>query len=301
MIIIPAIDLKDGACVRLIQGSFRHVTVYSDNPVEMARTWQEKGANRIHVVDLDGALAGSPRNQEVIRRIVKEVTAPLQVGGGIRDMKTIDTYVDMGVHWVILGTAALKNRGFVRDACKFYEGKIILAIDASEGRAAVRGWTETTSVSAIEIARSYEGYGLDAIVYTDIKRDGTKTGVNIEATKNLAESIAIPVIASGGVSGIDDIERLTEIEHLGVRGVIIGKALYTGALSLEDAIRAGVRGQRTEDRGQRTEDRGQRTEDRGQRSEVRGQRTDLPPASLKTQRSQRKNISNHSGTKAEGG
>ena len=242
MIIIPAIDLKDGACVRLTQGDFRHVTVYSDHPVEMARFWKEKGARRIHVVDLDGALAGSPRNREVIRRIVEEVTVPIQVGGGIRDMNTIDTYINMGVHWVILGTVALKDRAFVRDACKSYRGKIILAIDVSDGRVAVRGWTETTSESAVEIARSYEGYGLNAIVYTDIKRDGTETGINIEATKNLAESLDIPVIASGGVSGIHDIERLTEIEHLGVAGVIIGKALYTGALSLEDAIQAGDRG-----------------------------------------------------------
>ena len=238
--IIPAIDLKDGTCVRLTQGDFRHVTVYSEHPALMARFWQEKGAKRIHVVDLDGALAGSPRNREMIRKIVKEVTVPIQVGGGIGDMKTIDTYINMGVHWVILGTAALKDRAFVREACRSYRGKIIVGIDVSDGRVAVRGWTETTAESALEMARSYEGYDLTAIVYTDIKRDGTGTGVNIEATKNLAESLNIPVIASGGVSGIHDIERLTEIEHLGVTGVIVGKALYTGALSLEDAIRIGT-------------------------------------------------------------
>lgn len=242
MIIIPAIDLKAGTCVRLTQGDFRHVRVYSDHPVEMARLWQEKGAKRLHVVDLDGALAGSPQNQEVIHEIVKEVTVPIQVGGGVRDIKTIDTYINMGVRWVILATVALKNREFVRDACKSYRGKVILSIDASDGRVAVRGWTEMTSESAMEIARSYEGYGLDAIVYTDIKRDGTETGINIEATKILTESLDIPVIASGGVSDISDIERLKEIEHLGVAGVIIGKALYTGTLSLEDAIQAGSQG-----------------------------------------------------------
>lgn len=249
MIIIPAIDLKNGACVRLVQGNFQRVTVYSENPVETAGLWQEKGAGLIHVVDLDGALAGFPRNQEAIQSILREVTVPIQVGGGIRDMKTIDAYLRMGVHRVILGTAALKNRSFVSDACKSYEGKIILGIDASDGRAAVSGWTETTYASAMEIAKSYEGYGLDAIVYTDIKRDGMETGINIEATQGLAASISIPVIASGGVSGIHDIERLMEIEHLGVKGVIIGKALYTGALSLEDAIQAGHRNQQAERRG----------------------------------------------------
>jgi len=238
LLIIPAIDLKAGTCVRLIQGDFRQVTVYSDSPAEVARLWQEKGAKRIHLVDLDGALAGFPRNQDVIHEIVKEAVVPIQVGGGIRDIKTIDTYINMGVRWVILGTAAFKSKTFVREACKTYPGKVILGIDASDGWVAIKGWTEITTESAKEIAKSYEGYGLEAIVYTDIKRDGTGKGINIEATKIIAESLDIPVIASGGVSGIRDIEGIKEIEPFGVTGVIIGKALYAGALSLEDAIKA---------------------------------------------------------------
>jgi phosphoribosylformimino-5-aminoimidazole carboxamide ribotide isomerase len=222
LIIIPAIDLKDGQCVRLAQGDFNRVTVYSDDPVEIAKTWQANGAERIHVVDLDGSLAGSPRNKEVIRSIVEEVKVPIQVGGGIREIKTIEAYIRMGVHGVILGTIALRDSGFVREVCNAYKGKIILGIDANGGKVAVQG--------------RYEGYGLAAIVYTDIKRDGMEIGVNTEATRTIAEAVNIPVIASGGVSGIHDIEKLLEIEKYGVTGVIIGKALYSGAISLKEAI-----------------------------------------------------------------
>ena len=236
MTVIPAIDLKDGQCVRLAQGDFRRVTVYSNNPVEIAKMWQAHSATRIHVVDLDGSLAGSPRNKEVIQRIVKEVEVPIQVGGGIRDMNTIDAYITIGVHWVILGTMALKNERFVKEACDAFQGKIILGIDAKDGKVAVQGWTEQTSEAVIDIARRYEGYDVDAIVYTDIKRDGMETGPNVEATKNLAQSVSIPVIASGGVSSIRDIQRILEVEKFGVTGVIIGKALYSGAVSLNEAI-----------------------------------------------------------------
>ena len=236
MIIIPAIDLKDGRCVRLEQGDFSRVTVYSDDPVGIAKKWQENGAERIHVVDLDGSLNGSPRNTEVIRDIVAEVGLPIEVGGGIRDMKTIEAYIGMGVNWVILGTMALRDKGFVREACGAYKGEIILGIDANDGKVAIQGWTEQTSESAIDIAKGYQGYGLAAIVYTDIKRDGMETGVNVEATRNLARSVDIPVIASGGVSSVEDIRRLREIEKFGVVGVIIGKALYSGAVSLTEAI-----------------------------------------------------------------
>jgi phosphoribosylformimino-5-aminoimidazole carboxamide ribotide isomerase len=236
VIIIPAIDLKDGRCVRLAQGDFRRVTVYSDDPVGMARKWQENGAERIHVVDLDGSLSGSPRNAGVIRGIVEEVGLPIEVGGGIRDMKTIEAYIGMGVNWVIIGTMALRDKGFVREACDAYKGGIILGIDAFDGKAAIQGWTEQTSESAIDIAKGYEGYGFAAIVYTDIKRDGMETGVNMEATRELARSVDIPVIASGGVSSIEDIRRLREIEKFGVIGVIIGRALYSGAVSLKEAI-----------------------------------------------------------------
>ena len=237
MIIIPAIDLKDGRCVRLAQGDFKRVTVYSDDPVGVAKKWQESGAERIHVVDLDGSRSGSPRNTDVIRGIVAECGLPIEVGGGVRDMKTVEAYIGMGVNWVILGTMALRDRGFVRAACDAYNGRVILGIDASEGKIAIQGWTEQTSQSAVDIAKSYEGYGLAAVVYTDIKKDGMETGVNVEATGELARSVDIPIIASGGVSSIEDIRRLREIEDFGVIGVIIGKALYSGAVSLKEAIR----------------------------------------------------------------
>ena len=236
MIIIPAIDLKDGRCVRLAQGDFSRVTVVSDDPVGRARKWQENGAERIHVVDLDGSRSGSPRNTDVIRGIVAEGGLPVEVGGGIRDMKTIEAYIGMGVNWVILGTMALRDKGFVREACGAYKGQIILGIDAFDGKVAIQGWTEQTSEAAIDIAKGYEGCGLAAIVYTDIKRDGMETGVNMEATRELARSVDIPVIASGGVSSIEDIRRLREIEKFGVIGVIIGRALYSGAVSLKEAI-----------------------------------------------------------------
>jgi len=236
LIVIPAIDVKDGQCVRLAQGDFRRVTVYSDNPVEIAKMWQAHGATRIHVVDLDGSLAGSPRNREVIQRIVEGVEVPIQLGGGIRDMHTIDAYMTIGVRWVILGTMVLKNETFVKEACDRYHGKIILGIDANDGKVAVQGWTVQTSETVIDIARRYEGYGVDAIVYTDIKRDGMETGPNVEATKTLAQSVNIPVIASGGVSSIQDISRILDVEMFGVTGVIIGKALYSGAVSLREAI-----------------------------------------------------------------
>jgi phosphoribosylformimino-5-aminoimidazole carboxamide ribotide isomerase len=236
MIIIPAIDLKNGQCVRLFQGDFERVTVYSENPIEIARLWQEQGAERIHIVDLDGSLAGAPRNRDVIRNIVSTVDLPVQVGGGIREMNTIRTYIEMGVRWVILGTMALRDRSFVKEACANFRDRIILGVDANNGRIAIQGWTEQTSASAVEIAKSYESYGLAAIVYTDISRDGTGRGVNAEATRALAEVVDIPVIASGGVSDISDIDRILELEVFGVAGVIIGKALYTGAVSLKDAV-----------------------------------------------------------------
>jgi phosphoribosylformimino-5-aminoimidazole carboxamide ribotide isomerase len=198
--------------------------------------WQQQGAERIHIVDLDGSLAGVPRNREIIRDIVKAVGASIQVGGGIRDMRTVETYLEMGVARVILGTVALRDRDFVADACRAFEKKIILGIDAKDGEIAVQGWTEQTAMSAVETAKSYEGYGLDAIVYTDIRRDGMEAGVNAEATRALAEAVNIPVIASGGVSGMSDIEKIIEVEASGIVGVIIGKALYTGAISLTDAI-----------------------------------------------------------------
>jgi len=236
MIIIPAIDLKEGRCVRLVQGDFGRATVYADDPAAMALVWKGRGAERLHVVDLDGSLAGAPRHETEIRAIVKATGLPIQVGGGIREMQTVETYLRMGVRWVILGTAALRDPGFVRSACRAFPDQVILGIDAVGGRVALQGWTETTAETAVELARRFVEDRPAALVYTDIMRDGTETGVNIDGTREMAESAGIPVIASGGVSGIGDIERLVTIEEKGVFGVIAGKALYTGALSLEEAI-----------------------------------------------------------------
>lgn len=236
MIIIPAIDLKGGKCVRLLQGDFDRVTVYSDYPVEMAHLWREKGAERLHLVDLDGSVAGIPRNADIISQIVKEVRLPVEIGGGIRDLPTIERYLDMGVQWVILGTAALKDRTFVYKACDVFPGRVIIGIDASNGRVAVEGWTEQSSVTALDLAKSYENRGIAAIIYTDISRDGMQTGVNVESTRSLAEEIDIPVIASGGVATIEDIKKLIPLERAGITGVIVGKALYSGTVKLEEAV-----------------------------------------------------------------
>jgi len=238
LIIIPAIDLRNGKCVRLMQGDFEKMTVYSDDPVKVAVRWQQAGAERIHVVDLDGSRAGGPRNREVIREIVSAVTVPVQLGGGIRSLETVADYLEMGLRWVILGTAALKDRAFVEEAGRRFEGRIILGIDGRNGMAAVEAWTEETGRPVVEIAKSYEGCCLAAVIYTDIARDGMERGVNIRATEELARSVRMPVIASGGVTDLSDVERLRAIEQHGVIGVIVGKALYSGALRLEDAIRA---------------------------------------------------------------
>jgi phosphoribosylformimino-5-aminoimidazole carboxamide ribotide isomerase len=236
LVIIPAIDIKDGKCVRLAQGDFDRVTTYADNPVDMALTWAQKGAELIHIVDLDGSVAGLPRNSNIILEIAKKIDVPIQVGGGIRDMQTIEFYLSNGVGSVILGTAALQDEEIIRDACETFPEKIILGIDALEGKVAIRGWTQKTEQNAVDLARSYENYNIKAIVYTDIKRDGMGTGVNIEATKALARAVSIPVIASGGVASINDIKELLAIKECEFHGVIIGRALYTGAISLEEAI-----------------------------------------------------------------
>ena len=236
MIVIPAIDLKDGCCVRLVQGDFRRSTVYADDPVVMASVWKQRGAERLHLVDLDGSLAGAPCHEAVIRKIVAETGLPVQVGGGIRTMKTVENYLQSGVRWVILGTAALSDPAFVREVCRAFPGQVILGIDAVGGRVAVRGWTEKTEETAAALALRFVDDRPAALVYTDIVRDGMETGVNVEATGELAKMVGIPVIASGGVSGIRDIEKLLPLEKQRVFGVIAGKALYTGALSLAEAI-----------------------------------------------------------------
>jgi phosphoribosylformimino-5-aminoimidazole carboxamide ribotide isomerase len=236
MVVIPAIDLKGGRCVRLLQGDFDRATVYADDPVVMASVWKQRGAERLHVVDLDGSLAGVPRHEAVIREIITETGLPIQVGGGIRTMKTLEAYLRSGVRWVILGTSALLDPSFVHEACRTFPNQVILGIDAAGGRIAVRGWTERTEETAAALALRFVEDRPAALVYTDIARDGMETGVNVEMTGDLAEMVGIPVIASGGVSGIRDIERLLPLEKRGVVGVISGKALYTGALSLAEAI-----------------------------------------------------------------
>ncbi|MBN1363717.1 MAG: 1-(5-phosphoribosyl)-5-[(5-phosphoribosylamino)methylideneamino]imidazole-4-carboxamide isomerase [Syntrophaceae bacterium] len=241
MIVIPAVDIKDGKCVRLAQGKFDRVTTYADNPVAMALKWMEKGAELIHVVDLDGSVAGEPCNAEIILDIAKNVNIPVQVGGGIRNMETIEFYLGNGISSVILGTTALQNENIVHYACGKFPNRIILGIDALNGKVAVRGWTQTTEKNAIDLARHYEKYGLKAMIYTDIERDGMKTGMNIEAIRELAKAVSIPVIASGGVASINDIKNLLAIGDYKIQGVIIGRALYNGDIFLEEAIKESKR------------------------------------------------------------
>ena len=236
MLIIPAVDIKNGQCVRLAQGDFDRVTVYSENPVEMAGHWAQKGAERIHIVDLDGSVDGLPRNASIILEIARSVNVPIEVGGGIRNLETIDYYLTQGVASVILGTAAIQDENFVRKASRTYPGKIILGIDALGGQVAVRGWTQKTGTEAVSLARRYEDCPIEAIVYTDIQRDGMETGVNIEQTRTLAKAVSIPVIASGGVATLADIDALLAVKDCSFFGVIVGRALYTRAIALEDAI-----------------------------------------------------------------
>ncbi|MFA5073409.1 MAG: 1-(5-phosphoribosyl)-5-[(5-phosphoribosylamino)methylideneamino]imidazole-4-carboxamide isomerase [Nitrospirota bacterium] len=236
MIIIPAIDLKEGQCVRLEQGLMDKATVYSDEPETTARHWESLGAERLHVVDLDGAFAGAPKNLSAIKAIRKAVNMQIEVGGGIRDLATVAVLINEGIDSVILGTAAIQNPDLVRETSKQYPGKIIVGIDAWDGNVAIKGWAETTPVQAVELALRMQEYGASAIIYTDIKRDGMLSGPNIEATKALASALTIPVIASGGVSTIQDIKNLMLIENAGVRGVITGKAIYSGSLNLREAI-----------------------------------------------------------------
>ncbi|MDW7644992.1 MAG: 1-(5-phosphoribosyl)-5-[(5-phosphoribosylamino)methylideneamino]imidazole-4-carboxamide isomerase [Desulfuromonadales bacterium] len=236
MLVIPAIDLKEGRCVRLEQGLMDKDTVYSDDPAAQALIWQEQGGELLHLVDLDGAFAGVPRNRDAIRAIVEAVSIPTELGGGIRDMATIEAYIDLGIDRVILGTVAQENPALVGEACRYFPGKIVVGIDAKDGLVAVRGWADVTEKRASDLAREMEDFGVAAIIYTDIARDGMMQGPNIEATRQLAESISIPVIASGGVSRLQDIENLMAIEASGVTGVITGKAIYTGALDLRQAV-----------------------------------------------------------------
>jgi phosphoribosylformimino-5-aminoimidazole carboxamide ribotide isomerase len=236
MLIIPAIDLKEGKCVRLEQGLMDKATVYSDDPATTARHWESQGAELLHVVDLDGAFAGAPKNLDAIKAIRAAIKIPIEVGGGIRDMATIRTLVSIGINRIILGTAAIENTAFVQEACREFPDKIIVGIDAKEGLVAIKGWAEVTKVQATDLAKQMQEHGVIAIIYTDIKRDGMLSGPNIEATQALARALHIPVIASGGVHTMKDIENLLVVRHSGISGVITGKAIYSGSLNLKEAI-----------------------------------------------------------------
>ncbi|HEX4585188.1 MAG TPA: 1-(5-phosphoribosyl)-5-[(5-phosphoribosylamino)methylideneamino]imidazole-4-carboxamide isomerase [Burkholderiaceae bacterium] len=238
MLLIPAIDIKDGRCVRLRQGDMKTATVFSEDPVAVARHWLELGARRLHVVDLNGARSGRPANEAVIRRIVEEVGAevPVQLGGGLRDLDTIERYIDGGIGFVVIGTAAVKNPGFLHDACSAFGGHVIVALDARDGKVATDGWSKLTGHDVVDLAVKFEDYGVEAILYTDIGRDGMLTGLNLDATVALARAVKIPVIASGGVATMEDIERLCSVESEGIEAAVLGRSLYEGTLDFRAAL-----------------------------------------------------------------
>lgn len=236
MIIYPAIDIRGGRCVRLTEGRFDAETVFADDPSEMAKKWEACGAEFLHLVDLDGALAGEGKNLPVIREILVSVKIPVQLGGGIRNMQAIEKLLALGVQRVILGSAAVRNPQLVEQACKKFSGHIAVGIDARNGDVAIEGWGQGSGVTAVELAKKMASYGVDKIIFTDISRDGMLSGVNVEATAALAHACGVPVIASGGVASLDDVRRLKKAEADGVSGCIIGKAIYTGAVDLKAAL-----------------------------------------------------------------
>jgi phosphoribosylformimino-5-aminoimidazole carboxamide ribotide isomerase len=237
MLLIPAIDLKDGQCVRLKQGAMEDATVFSEDPAAMARHWIDQGARRLHLVDLNGAFAGKPKNASAIKAILAEVGTeiPVQLGGGIRDLDTIEACLDGGLTYVIIGTAAVKNPGFLHDACSAFPGHIIVGLDAKEGKVAVDGWSKLTGHDVIDLAKKFEDYGVEGVIYTDIGRDGMLSGVNVEATVKLAQALRIPVIASGGIASIKDVQDLCKVQDEGIVGAITGRAIYEGTLDFGKA------------------------------------------------------------------
>ncbi|MBX9812700.1 MAG: 1-(5-phosphoribosyl)-5-[(5-phosphoribosylamino)methylideneamino]imidazole-4-carboxamide isomerase [Burkholderiales bacterium] len=237
MLIIPAIDLKDGKCVRLKQGVMNDATIFSDDPGATAAHWLKLGAKRLHVVDLNGAAAGRPRNEQAIKAIVKAVgdKMPIQLGGGIRDLDTIEAYLDSGISYIIIGTAAVKTPGFLHDACSAFLGHIMVALDAKDGKVAVDGWSKMTGHDVVDLAKKFQDYGVEAVIYTDIGRDGMLSGVNIDATVALARELTVPVIASGGITDLDDIKALCKVESEGIMGAITGRAVYQGTLDFAEA------------------------------------------------------------------
>ena len=242
MLLIPAIDLKDGHCVRLRQGDMKESTIFSDNPAAMARRWVDAGARRLHLVDLNGAFAGKPVNEAAVKAILAEVgdEIPVQLGGGIRDLDTIERCLDDGVSFVIIGTAAVKNPGFLHEACDAFPGHIIVGLDAKDGKVATDGWSKLTGHDVVDLAKRFQDYGVEAVIYTDIGRDGMMTGVNIEATVRLAQALSVPVIASGGLNSLDDVRRLREVEPEGITGCIAGRAIYEGKLDFAQAIKVAA-------------------------------------------------------------
>jgi phosphoribosylformimino-5-aminoimidazole carboxamide ribotide isomerase len=255
MIIIPALDLKERRCVRLSQGRMDQESVYSEDPLEMAKHWESKGAERLHVVDLNGAVTGRPFHLSLIKEIAQSLHIPIEVGGGIRDLNTIEGYVDAGVRWVILGTMAFLNPSLAKEACYRFPGKIILAVDGKKGKVAIQGWNDVVPVNVIDSVKPFEGIGLSAIIFTDTERDGMETGLNWDMTRTLSQATSIPVIASGGVSRVRDVEHIMNLEPDGVIGVIVGRSLYTGHVDLEEAIRVTKKTPSPEGRGQRGEER----------------------------------------------
>jgi phosphoribosylformimino-5-aminoimidazole carboxamide ribotide isomerase len=231
--IIPAVDIKDGKCVRLEQGVMDRETVFSEHPEQMAVQWEMKGAEKLHLVDLDGAVTGRPVNKKAIQTITESLSIPVELGGGIRSLQAIEEYIGLGIHDVIIGSAAYKDPDLVGEACERFPGRIIVGIDARDEQVAVQGWTEPTGLSAIEIAREFEAAGIKSFIYTDIARDGMKSGPNIESIRRFARATSIPVIAAGGISSVKDIEELLALQKDGVSGVIIGRALYDGVIDLE--------------------------------------------------------------------
>ena len=240
MLIIPAIDLKDGRCVRLFQGEMDKETVYFENPVEAAKHWLAEGASFIHIVDLNGAVEGRPVHTKEVAAICAQSGLSVELGGGLRSIEAVEAALDLGVARVVIGTAAYENAEFLRALCKSFPGKIVVGIDARQGKVAVKGWLETTSMEAIELAKRCEDDGAARIIYTDISRDGTRDGVNLDETLKIARAVKIPIIASGGVSTLDDVRKLVPLESEGVEGLIVGRALYAGAFTLQEAVRVAA-------------------------------------------------------------
>jgi phosphoribosylformimino-5-aminoimidazole carboxamide ribotide isomerase len=238
MDVIPAIDLLEGRCVRLYQGDYAQAEIFSENPLEMALNWANQGAPRLHVVDLDGAKRGLPTNHGVLRDICAALTIPVQVGGGIRNRQTVESLLESGVSQVILGTAAVENPPLVKELCQAFPGQILVGIDARNGQVATKGWLETTTVQAVDLAQRMAEAGVAGIIYTDIERDGTLQGPNLNALRDLVSQVSIPVIASGGVSSLTDLLRLLSLEAMGVTGAIVGKAIYSGAVNLSEAVQS---------------------------------------------------------------